>query len=233
MILLIVIGGLNVSASVKKDTLPRYDSSSVTILSPDQSREKNVFADKELHYKQAEAEEESLLARFLNWLAEKIFGGTNARNRHRISNFIIWALVIAITGVAIWLMTRTDFVNFVRGNSKPAEFNFTDLEEDIKGINFDERIRTAVKENNLRLAIRWYYLKELNLLNTKGWIEWQTFKTNIDYTNELQKTAFIKAFKQISRIYDYVWYGKYEISPERFSDMETVFTNFEKEVGNV
>jgi hypothetical protein len=233
LIILIVINGSALFSAPVKDTVVSYDSSQVKVVTPAKSREDKLFADKDLHYKHAEANEQGWFSRFIGWLADKIFGGANNETRSRINNGIMWVLVLGVVGIVIWLMTRSDFISFVRGKSKATEFNFTDLEEDIKGINFDDRIHLAIKDNNLRLAVRWYYLKELNLLNTKGWIEWQTFKTNIDYAGELHKASFLKAFVQISRIYDYVWYGQYGITTERFTEMETVFHEFEKEVNRV
>lgn len=82
------------------------------------------------------------------------------------------------------------------------------------------------------MAIRWYYLKQLNILNDKKIITYQPFKTNIDYMMELGKSSYQKEFKDISHIYDYVWYGKYDIALLDYEKLEKRFITFEDAVNS-
>lgn len=230
--MMIALLQLNAQA-VKEKPLVRYDSSELKIASPSKAQEEKLFADEELQYKQEEAKEEGWLSRFESWLADKLFGGADPEKREKITKGITWTLVIAAIGVVIWLMTRTNFTSFVRGESKPVEFNFSDLEEDLNKIDFEARIRKALEENDLRLAIRWHYLKILELMNSKKLIVWEPYKTNIDYSREMDRSAFSAAFRRISRIYDYAWYGRYEISRKQFAGMEAPFRELEQEVKRV
>lgn len=211
----------------------RYDSSDLKISSPTKAQEEKLFADKELQYKQDEARDEGWFSRFINWLSDKLFGGTDPDKRDKVTQGMTWVLVIAALGVVVWLMTRTDFISFVRGESKQVEFNFSDLEEDLNKIDFEARISKALSENDFRLAIRWHYLKILELMNTKNLISWEAHKTNIDYIREMDRSLFSNAFRRISRIYEYAWYGRYEINAAQFGNMETPFRDLEKEVKGV
>jgi hypothetical protein len=171
--------------------------------------------------------------RFINWLLETFFGKTDPDSRDTFFKTLQWIIVIFGVGVVIWLLMRTEFMLVLRGKPKETVFNFADIQEDIKGIDFNARIASAIRENNFRLAVRWYYLKQLNELNSKGLIQWQTYKTNIDYYKELKAQNHKNGFRNISGIYDYVWYGHYEISPVSFTQLESQFKEFETLLNNV
>lgn len=211
----------------------KYDSAAIQKISPDKVKEKKVFSDQDLHYKKEEAEEVNWFARFIDWILEKFFGRTDVESRVTFFKVLEWIIVIAGVAVVIWLLMRSEFMQVLRGRPKETVFSFSDMDEDIKGIDFSARIASALRENNFRLAVRWYYLKQLNVLNTKGLIHWQTYKTNIDYYKELKSPDHKSGFKNISGIYDYVWYGQYEISSENFTQLEDQFKAFESLLNNV
>jgi hypothetical protein len=191
-----------------------------------------VFSDEDLHYKKEEAKDVNWLNRFINWLLETFFGKTDPDSRDTFFKVLQWTIVLAGVGVVIWLLMRTEFMKVIRGKPKETVFNFADIKEDIKGIDFNSRIASALEQNNFRLAVRWYYLKQLNALNSKGLIQWQTYKTNIDYYKELKPQNYKTGFSSISSIYDHVWYGQYEISPANFGQIESQFKQFENLVEN-
>ncbi len=138
-------------------------------------------------------------------------------------------MVIAGFIIIVFVLLKSDFIGILKGKPKEVIFNFGDI-EDIKSIDFESRIKTAVAGNDLRLAIRWYYLKQLNVLNTKSFISWQSFKTNIDYAKELKQLPFVNDFKAISKIYDYVWYGQYNVVKENYVELEKKFKEFENKI---
>ena len=207
-----------------------YDSVTVKQLRPPASLEQEVFAEVDLGFaKVNEHEDPNLLGRFLSWLMDLIFGHASYENQQKIQWGFLILLVLAGLGLAIWLFSRSEFGSFLKGNTKGSGFNFSDIDEDISGIDFDGKIRKALEDRDYRLAVRWLYLKQLFLLNEKNKIAWQPYKTNMDYANELSASVAIRQpFKDISRIYDYVWYGKYSIDGERFQKIETEFLQFEK-----
>jgi uncharacterized protein DUF4129 len=104
------------------------------------------------------------------------------------------------------------------------------VEEDISGIDFDKKIIKAKEETDFRTAVRWLYLKQLHLLNEKNLIAWQPYKTNMDYANELARSVHKQSFKDISKIYEYVWYGKYSVNGQSFQNLEKEFNQFETAV---
>lgn len=218
----ITVYGIKVPQTLK------YDSVIIKTQQPQTLREQQVFKEVDMQFaKLKEANEMSALDRFWNWLVNLIFGKADYNDKRNIQTIFIWTFVILGIALAVWLFSRSEFSSFLRGNVKNAEFSFEDIDEDISGIDFNKRIEQAKNEKDFRLAIRWLYLKQLFLLNEKNQIAWQPYKTNMDYMNELSKSGFKTAFKDLSKIYEYVWYGRYSIDDSNFSTFEIQFRKFE------
>lgn len=92
--------------------------------------------------------------------------------------------------------------------------------------NLPQLIEKAILKGNYRLAIRYYYLLALKKLSDDKLINWQQEKTNEDYINELTKNNLSNDFKNITFIYDYVWYGNFLIDDNEFVKSENHFKNF-------
>jgi hypothetical protein len=137
-----------------------------------------------------------------------------------IRNSIIAAILIF---VAIRLF-RADFSGIIGKDININRSNFDYLDEDIRGLNFDEEINKAIEKQNYRLAIRFLYLKLLHLLNQKGFINWLPEKTNRRYLQELSDETISRYFKNLSYIYEYSWYGHFEPQKQQFEDF---FKEFE------
>ena len=209
-----------------------YDSVIVKTIKPTKSQEEKVFSQVNLDFakKVENKDQDSLWDRFWNWITDLIFGNSSEDSKANMFSIFLWVLAIAGIIIIVWLLTRTEFTSFLRGNTKNTAFNFSDVEEDISSIDFNTRIKKAVDDNDYRLAIRWHYLKQLNILNETKIIHYEPFKTNIDYGFELAKSPYQQVFTDISRIYDYVWYGKYDITIVDYEKLEKQFKAFEQKI---
>lgn len=210
----------------------KYDSIAVKTIIPSREQEEKVFSEVDVDFaRKIENKNIGLWDRFWNWILESLFGDSDYESRMNAQKLFFWFIAIVGLGLVIWMLTRAQFTSFLKGNTRNTAFNFSDVEEDISGIDFNSRISKAVQEHDLRLAIRWQYLKQLYLLNEKKAITYQPFKTNIDYMQELSRSSLQKTFITISRVYDYVWYGKYAITESEYHAFETEFKQFEKSIG--
>jgi len=213
------------------DTL-RYDSAAIHVIRPDTLREKQVFDDTDLHFDpEVRNRSRNWFERFIDWLFGNAEGDLDSTVD--VGRVLLWIFVFGGIGIIIWLLVRSEFSGFIKGQTQQAKFNFSDVEEDISGINFAERIRQALADEDYRLAIRWQYLKQLYLLNERKLINWQSYKTNIDYARELSESGLREAFNGISRDYEFVWYGKYEITGQKYQELEQRFSAFEKGLSHV
>lgn len=96
-------------------------------------------------------------------------------------------------------------------------------EENIHTLDFKTIITNSISSKNYRLAVRYYYLWLLKSLTDKGKIEWDIEKTNGDYLNEIKDETLKKEFQFLSYVYEYSWYGEFEIDNIDFSKIEASF----------
>ena len=96
-------------------------------------------------------------------------------------------------------------------------------EEDIHSMDFYSSITKAKKENNWRLATRYYYLWLLKSFSDKDIIEWDIEKTNADYLNEISNLELKNEFQFLSYVYEYSWYGEFDLTKTDFERTETTF----------
>lgn len=105
-----------------------------------------------------------------------------------------------------------------------------DVAVNVHQINFVKAIEQSLQQNDFRLAIRYYYLWTLKKLSDSNQIKWDPEKTNADYAYELQNSALKHDFEYHSYLYDYAWYGGFEISKEHFSQAKNSFEKFLKNI---
>lgn len=101
----------------------------------------------------------------------------------------------------------------------------TYFEEDIHSINFKDIITKEKNNNNLRICVRYYYLWLLKSLSDRCIINWDKEKTNSDYIYEISNPKIKEEFEFLSYIYDYCWYGEFEITSADFEKVEAHFKN--------
>ncbi len=176
------------------------------------------------------AETASLWQRFWNFVwyvfRKLLFDESTSSGRKGI--FII--LGIASIGFIIYKVLYMDNASFLSGEAtNNPDFYFEDI-ENINEINFDEEIKKAVSNGNLRLAIRLLYLKSLKELSNKNYIIWDASKTNSQYLRELKDQNMREQFGRLTLQFEYAWYGNFELNPSDFSDAQQEFSSFQKQI---
>ncbi len=78
--------------------------------------------------------------------------------------------------------------------------------------------------------MRYYYLQLLKQLNEKGIIDYEYQKTNSEYLSQINEDAVRQPVKRLMRIYDYIWYGSFEVLPDDFSLAQKAFQDMESTV---
>lgn len=207
---------------------PHVDSSEISKVIPSEKGEALLFADPDLHYDTQAGQKKGYLDKLLEWISEKLFGNAGAGNVALARSILLWTFIVLAAITVIWLLWRSEWAGLVKEKPKSITFNFSDITEDLDTIDFEKKISNALLENDLRLAIRWQYLKLLNLLNKKELIRFAPYKTNIDYVNDLKNSKSRDAFIHLSKAYDYVWYGEFVLSKEAYHSYATEFNQFEK-----
>lgn len=197
--------------------------------------------DDAFNYTEVEPEDNFLVRAyntFVDWISniireivEAIFGVGEAQG---LLFFIFKVLPYLILGALVFLLIRfflkVNSRTLVSGQKAAPGFQFTEEEQIIKNEDINALISNAISQKNYRLAIRYYYLLSLKYLTEKKVITWQQEKTNEDYISEIQSDTLKNSFKDITRIYDYVWYGEFNIDQLRFENLKLAFESLNNSI---
>lgn len=89
--------------------------------------------------------------------------------------------------------------------------------------DFKSLIQKALETQDFRLAIRYQYLFLLQKMSHKNIIELHKDKTNSDYQYEIKNATLRQSFGYLSYIYDYAWYGEFEVSRPDYEQAAKAF----------
>ncbi|MCC1484981.1 DUF4129 domain-containing protein [Winogradskyella immobilis] len=183
---------------------------------------------------------DSLYDRFMRWLNniltkfwEAIFGVGSAGG---FLFFVLRILPYILLGILVFLLIRfflkVNSNRLIAAQKNKATISFSEEEEIIRNEDIPSLIQEAINAKNYRLAIRYYYLLSLKYLTDNERIEWQPQKTNEDYIKELNEGSLQFDFKNITRIYDYVWYGEFKVDAIKFETLKLPFVSLHNSITN-
>ena len=148
--------------------------------------------------------------------------------------FIIQALpYLIIAGVlffVIWLLIKLNPGSKLLANPRSPEVLLSDDEQLIREADLSGLIDQAIANKEYRLALRYYYLQVLRGLGHAGWIDYESDKTNSDYSKELRKRSIHPGFNQATRWYEYIWYGEFGIDENQFRQAEILFQDLNHQI---
>lgn len=167
-----------------------------------------------------------LVDRFFYWLiGDREFG--------KVAQFLMQSLpylaVFILLIILVWAVMKYDDEGSDRKIEGFAVAESENLEvlaqEDINSL-----IGSAIAVGDYRLAVRYSYLSVLKSMMDKSLIDWGIQKTNHDYMKELPSGSLKASFAAVTRIYDYIWYGGFDVDKEDFERVNAVFGELKKEL---
>ncbi len=159
-----------------------------------------------------------------------IFGDVDIQKTGDITFIVLRIFAIALVGFLLYFLIK--YILSKNGNflfsKKNQKVNIRDenLAENIHEINFSEEISKFERQQNYRYAVRYQFLNVLKKLSDKKLIEWLPEKTNRDYISELINSTQKEEFRELSRIFDYVWYGEFDINENNYKHFKNIFNAF-------
>ncbi len=165
--------------------------------------------------------------RFLEWL----FG---TRHAGKILSFIISVAPYIIAVLLIFLFLKV-FLNTTTENifsANPVTPN-VHMEKDeviLRQKDIAKLIEEALSQKEYRLALRYRYLLLLQQLGAKQLIRWEVQKTNHEYEAEIKDNNIRQDFKELTYLYDYVWYGNFSLDAQTYQQAAKRFTELETKI---
>ncbi|MGZ8537630.1 MAG: hypothetical protein ACXWV9_05160 [Flavisolibacter sp.] len=141
-------------------------------------------------------------------------------------------IIGGFVAVLVWYLASSN-ISLFRKRSAPISLDEDEiLTEDIFKIKYEKEIQSAIVSQNFRLAIRLMYLRTLRELSDRQLIQFTQEKTNSDYLNQLSNTKYYRHFFQLTREFEYTWYGKFQLSQEAFGSVEKDFNDFKQQLSS-
>jgi len=146
-------------------------------------------------------------------------------------HFIIWFVIISVfLGAIIYFLLQNKISFFSKEAVSSSQSSETDAHEDIFNLAYNDRIKKAEAEQNYRVAVRLIFLQTLKLLSDTNHIKYQPDYTNLNYLQQLHQSNLYNDFSKVTRSYEYVWYGKFEISSEAYASLKKDFLMLQNKI---
>lgn len=198
--------------------------------------EKNLsekYTDKQFDYTEDIGANQNIVKNILNWIFKKLGDNFNVQISKQTIQFfeiLFYSLfIVFIIYLILRVLSNKTRFSLIKKESKTIENPEFDI-QDILDTDYDQLIDEALKTEDFRSAIRYSYLKSLQILSKKNFISLNSKKTNSDYAKEIRNSSIANYFKKISYWYDHIWYGEYNLNPEDFEKANADFNQLENKV---
>jgi hypothetical protein len=146
------------------------------------------------------------------------------------SDLVRWLFYIFLAGLVIFVLYRIIIVNdlFIFNSSKKNKRSLEDAAlTEIDPSIIDQKIHEAIDQKKYNAAVRYLYIKTLYALNDKKWIQFHAQATNNEYLKQMSQHKGINDFRFLTQVYEYVWYGRFEVTEQQFSVVHHSFQKFQ------
>ncbi len=223
----VTIDSLKTNTSLYSEKDIKIDNSAITPLQFNPQFKEN-YKESAFQY-EIKAADKGAWDRFKEWLSywfKKLFGLSDgvSNNAVDVTIKIIAALVVLYVIYLIVKVILNKEGQWIFGKSTTKKIiHHDDIERNLQHVDFEKLIASTLKSGNQRLAIRYYYLWLLKKMSEKHIIDWNPEKTNSDYLYEIKNESLKNDFSYVSYLYNYIWYGEFEITQTRFESIKKTF----------
>jgi hypothetical protein len=136
-------------------------------------------------------------------------------NFFSLSRFWIILLGFLLFGGILFLVLQRKNVwsrknTFIQGSDELGDG------QDIFTLPYQNLIKKAEAQQQWALAVRLRYLCSLKTMSEKGLINYRPDLTNMDYLVQLRGHALHGIFAELTRHYEYCWYGQLPVSEQSY-----------------
>tara|TARA_R110002072_G_scaffold302685_1_gene487365 strand:+ start:68046 stop:68801 length:756 start_codon:yes stop_codon:yes gene_type:complete len=163
------------------------------------------------------------------WISflEQIWGGAELSKFWQVLlQLAPYVFLLALMGLLVWLSLK-----YSSGASADDGIRISPLSADevlLKSDNLKALSEEALESQDFRLALRYRYLLVLQHLIERKLIIWKSSKTNFDYQKELAESPFRAPFTEVTRIYNFVWYGHFDLDAKAYGELEQAFNHLDQ-----
>lgn len=205
-----------------------YDSSKIELREIKRADIDKFRNEKDFIYTEIENKSTDLWSIIQSWIYERLYELIYGEDGKPENNLFVYVIALTLVIFIIYWINRSQLSWIFGKSDKSIADSFNDAAEDnIYANDYDDLITKAESENNFRKCVRYQYLNTLKKLADLDLIEWKPDKTNHDYIVELsKKSELMNVFTNLTFVFDYVWYGEFEISHDEYMSIKSKFLAF-------
>lgn len=199
---------------------------------------KKKYSDSEFVYEFKTAEKNAW-DRFKEWLAiffKKLFSFSDNKTSAHFVEILLRVIAILIVIAVIYMIVKAIMNKegqWIFGkNSDKKIINYDEIEKNLHLVDFEKLIKNSLQSDEKRLTVRYYYLWLLKKMSEKQIIVWDVEKTNSDYLYEIKTQNQKDDFAYLSYLYNYIWYGEFELDEATFAKARNAFEKSIKNINN-
>lgn len=163
---------------------------------------------------------------FIQWL-KRNFDVQDGKNATTILGYTVNTIAVILILLVIFLIVKAilnkEGTWIFGSKSDTSLIRYDEIEKNLHLVDFEKLIKESINSGEHRLSIRYYYLFLLKKMSEKQLIEWDVEKTNSDYIYEIKSPQLKANFEYLSYLYNYIWYGEFELSLQEFEKAKKAF----------
>jgi nitrogen fixation/metabolism regulation signal transduction histidine kinase len=142
-----------------------------------------------------------------------------------VVQFILWAVIIMVLLFIVYKLFVSQGL-FTKNKTDAVVKESGEISKEMTDpADYDAMIRQSYTKGDYRMAVRFLFLKTLRLLAERGYIQYETDKTNYRYVQEI-KADKKQSFASLVLDYEYVWYGHIDLVKDQYEQVEKKYQSF-------
>lgn len=149
------------------------------------------------------------------------------------SSFVWFIIIVAFIILIVWFLVTSEIRIFRSSSSVIKEGDAAEEQTDnIFQMNFAKEIAKATADGNFRMVIRLLFLQSLKVMADRNFIQYGIDRTNYEYLGQLRNTSYYRDFFNLTRSYEFVWYGKFDLPENQYLELRAEFESFTKKLAS-
>ena len=213
--------------------LPADAATQSPVRRPAAERLQELRGQREFQYREGKpANTDSFWGRLLAWLLRQFSSIFDTQGGRTAWDTVFYVLMGALLVFAALKLLQVDITKVFGRAARSLPLAYETGQENIHELNFAEALAQAEAAGNLRLAVRLGYLQLLKQLTDRDLIDWQPDKTNQAYLRELEasRPGARSAFAELTRQFEYTWYGELPVSLTLYRQVRETQHQFEQQL---
>lgn len=224
------LGGMGPGASAQHlPSAVQYDSSAVTVRTPNAETLQRYRTDPDFDYDRNQAAGPSWWERLWHWFQDHVLRPLFAEELSPLRRIVFYGAVAAILIFAALRLLRMHPRAAFSHRDTGVQGTLTEVEDDIQAPDFDRLIEVAIADRAYRRAVRLLYLQTLQRLATRGLINWRPETTNREYVEAITEGEMRVRFAELTRQFEYIWYGDMPVDEPLFERIQRAFAAFRQQ----